>query len=392
MTDVNQRKTAAEIDGSSDPIETSLSKRQRKVHHTEDENDKEVAVNVGVSEIEHTATEFDSVLSTPTESSNTAGELQLFGRERGWTIVLEGAQNVGISVQKGKKVSEKPNLQTNTVTELLRNIKEAIALYKSLRSPELLEPEDIKREKERRLIAMIEQIYETVDGVSESGSGANKSQMIQDIYAYAIPSMVFLLEAAMKCRNDQYSQSSDVPALQEVIKIQDMILDLCQKARQWKAKPITDRPITGSTSQKIGPYMRDLRKAFGNELERRERSAQQQSYDQKLAESHRRQTQLRERQKALNARKAAEQRTRHMEELRRKPPPWRSHATIPSPYQNEAPMAQMMPPAPNSQIDLASEPAPWTPAENVELIMLLTRREIRYLPGRFWESCIGCLR
>ncbi|KAL8823355.1 MAG: hypothetical protein Q9191_005934 [Dirinaria sp. TL-2023a] len=319
-------------------------------------------------------------ISSPPANDNTVNELQLFGQKRGWNIILEGAQNVGVSVQKGKTVRDKPSLQTNTITELLRKIKEASTLYSQLGSSEVLEAENIRGEEEARLITLSDEIYETVDGLSESSSGSKKSQMIQDIYAYAIPNMVFFLRAALKCRNTQYSQGSDLAALREVIKIQDMILDLCQKARQWKAKPLTDRPITGSTSQKIGPYMRDLRKTFGEELERRERAVRQQSYDEAFAESHRRRDQLRERQKALNARKSAEQRIKQMEELRNRPSPWRSHT---QPMQNEAPMAQMMPPpAPDSQVQgLGNEAAQWTTAENLELITQLTRREIRYLPA-----------
>ena len=338
--------------------------------------------------------EIDSPSGTPTQTENTTDELQLFGRKRDWAMVLEGARTVGVSVQKGKTVSDKPDLVTQIVTDLVSKIQGAITLYKQLGSSEALEPEDIQSEEET-LTTAIDEIYEAVDALSEFNAGTTakkQSQTIQDIYAYAIPSLVFLLRAALTCRNHQFSQDDDIVALGEIIKIQDMIRELCLKARQWKAKPITDRPIMGSTSQKIGPYMRDLRKAFGDELERRERAIRQQSYNEAFAESHKRREERLSLAKQVNERNRAKQRVKIMEQYTRTP--WQSRVTVPQPMQNEAPMAQMMPPAPNTQIQgggSVTGPVEWTEAENMELITQLTHRDIRYLPRRLRQYCYRML-
>ena len=269
-------------------------------------------------------------------------------------------------------------------------IRDAMTLYKALEPSEVLETEDIRGENQARLVSLNDEIFEKVNDFDEEKE-AKKSETIQDIYTHIIPGLVMLLRSAMRCRSHQYSQESDIDALQEIVKLQDLIINLCEKARKWNAKPNTERPITGSTSQKILPYTKDMRKAFGNELERRERFQRQRSYDEAFAESHRRRQERLDSQKQLNARKRAEQRIRILDSLAQHPSPWRRKYDANQPIrnasqamQNEAPMAPMAPMSNDDQFQQSGPSMPsdqWTDAENLELITQLTRRDLRYFPG-----------
>ena len=321
----------------------------------------------------------DRMTRSPEPSESDAVQLELFGRERDWKVVLDGARTVGVSNLKGKTVKEKPTLETETVRGLVDSIKDTVTLYKQLDS--LLKSgssdEDVQNIEERLSVAN-QEILEDIENISEANAGSKKGEMIQDIYAHAIPTMVFGLKAAMECRKDQYSREDDITNLQEIIRNQDLLLHLCHEARQWKAKPLTDRPITNSTSQKIGPYLRDVRKAFQQELESRERAMRQQSNDDAIAQSHERRRERLERQKQLNARKRAEQRIKIMRNLEQNPTPYRSR-TQPSqafPGLSTFPRHQRSPSMTADQ---------WTAEQNLELVSQLMRQDIRYLPGR---SCL----
>ena len=75
----------------------------------------------------------------------------------------------------------------------------------------------------------------------------------------------------MQCRSRHYSQPEDIVNLEEVIEIQAAVIDMCEKARQWKAKPLTQRPIMRAVANKILPSLRHLKeRCFDLELERRQ--------------------------------------------------------------------------------------------------------------------------
>lgn len=325
---------------------------------------------------------------SPDLSESEANNLELFGRWRDWEIVLDGAKSVGVSNLKGKSVKEIPRLATNKITGLVDTIKDATSLYRQLDSQiETGMSDDDIQNIEERLANTNQEIFEEVEALSEEEAGNEQSEVIQDIYAHAMPNLVYWLKAALSCRTDQYSQEEDVVSLQEVIRLQDLILDLCLRARQWKAKPVTDRPITNSTAQKINPYLRDIRRAFGQELERRERAVRQQSNDHALARSHAQRRERLERQKMLNGLKKAEQRNKIITNLRQKPSPYRTGFVPSQPFQ--------VPVVPSSSYYPRTAPIPssqWTEEQDKELVYQLLRANTKYLPGRCTISTTRCLR
>ena len=321
-----------------------------------------------------------TVSADPSESD--VGAVVLFGQSRGWETVLNGARTVGVSYLKGKEVREKPGLATKVVKGLVDTIKDAVNLYRQLASQfqSGMSDEDIQMAEER-LASMNQEIFEGVQDLSEENAGNKKGEVIQDIYAHAIPNLIYWLKAAMKCRSEQYGQEDDILVLQEVIRLQDLILHLCQKARQWKTKPLTDRPITKSTSQEIGPYLRDIRKAFQQELERRERVFRQNANEDAIALSHERRRERLERQKQVNSRKKADQRTKIMRNLQQNPSPYRKRPAGSQPLLGVStyPFHQHTQPMAADQ---------WTTEQNLELVSQLMRADIGHLPGR----CSLCIQ
>ncbi len=314
---------------------------------------------------------------SPDLSESDAINLELFGRWRDWEIVLDGAKSVGVSNLKGKSVKEIPRLATNRIKGLVDTIKDATSLYRQLDSQvETGMSDDDIQNTEERLANTNQEIFEEVEVLSEEDAGNEQSEVIQDIYAHAMPNLIYWLKAALSCRSDQYSQEEDVISLQEVIRLQDLILDLCLKARQWKAKPVTDRPITNSTAQKINPYLRDIKRAFQQELERRERAVRQQSNDHALARSHAQRRERLERQKMLNGLKKAEQRNKIISNLRQKPSPYRT-GFVPSQH-----FAVPVVPSSSYYPRTASIPSSqWTEEQDKELVYQLMRANTKYLPG-----------
>lgn len=188
-------------------------------------------------------------------------EIELFGDDDRWAIVLDGARNVGMSKVKGIPVKEKPKLETTMIRNMVALVKEVKDMYKNLSQYQKTDY-DGRNGLNQQLIEGLGKIRREIERVSEEEAGDEKEEVIQDIYAHAIPHLVRLLEVALQCRTEEYSKPHDTEALQEVIALQDDILEICRKALWWKAKPLTSRPMIRFTSQKIYPYLRDVKGTF----------------------------------------------------------------------------------------------------------------------------------
>lgn len=319
---------------------------------------------------------------SPNPSDGNVAEIEVFGRHLAWEKMLTGAREVGVSKIKGKPHKEVPRLETNTVKGLVELIKDAISIYEQVHSRlESGITDDDLQYSEERLAAINQQVFEIAEDFSEESAGAKRGEMAQDIYAHAIPNMVYWLRAALRSRTEFYQHEDDITYLQEVIRMQDLLVITCEKVKQWKVKVPTDRPITNSTLQLIAPYLRDLRKAFQEQLEHRERLLRNQSNEDALAQSHQRRKERLERQKQLNQRKRADQRTKIMNSLRNNPTPYRKRPNAPNPSQAYPGVATFnYQPSPSMIIDS------WSTEQDTELINQLLRDNIKYLQGEFFLS------
>lgn len=220
------------------------------------------------------------------EDGDQGEVIELFDGERLWQNVLEGARTVGASTVKGKESLRRPKLVTDTIKGFVELVKDMKMLYEGIGSENLAKP-DLEAD-EQRLAAVTEDVGDFVDELSEARTSEHeRSLLIQDIYAHAIPAMVFMLKAALSCRSRRYSRPEDNERLDEVIRIQATIIQLCEKARRWKAIPVTKRPIKRAVANNILPPMRDLKERyFGREAVRRHTRTSREAQQRASEEAH----------------------------------------------------------------------------------------------------------
>ena len=197
------------------------------------------------------------------------GDFELFGVSEAWTSICKGARLVGTSKRGGRVVQDLPELITSEVSELVRTIQNVKRLYK--KASKISESDKAQSTKVEKLLAdKSAKLSSSINELKENGTDSWNSNVIQDIYAHAIRKAIAMLEQALSTRNGVYSKAEDIETIEEMIDLQTIVLQLCEKAQRWKAKPDTDRPIRNSVRQLIYPRLRHgLLPAFRRELANR---------------------------------------------------------------------------------------------------------------------------
>ena len=194
------------------------------------------------------------------DEENNQDSFDLLGFEMDWRKILKAARSVGGSELPENRM---PILQTKTIKVLIREVREARILYQT-------RPYDKPMDDLHELLITIEDRIKH-DSISEAKAFSKKSQMIRDIYACAIPALVFLLESALSFHALHPKGLRRYEALQDIVRLQEMIISLSMKAKIWKTKPYTDKPIIKPTTGTILPYTREMRKGFEIELREQKR-------------------------------------------------------------------------------------------------------------------------
>lgn len=202
-------------------------------------------------------------------------ELELFGQDEPWKTLLEGAHSVC-----GPKLplNHMPKLLTESIRDLIHDVREARLLYDQLFPFKGFDHDSLDALNEH-LRERLDAIEGQIRALSEKTAANKASEMIRDIYARAIPAMVFLLQSALVSRVYYVDRPYDLDTLNEIVnglieivRLQNLAILLCEKATNWKAKPIpTSRPIVRPTSRKIFPCLKDMRKAFSKSLAEHDR-------------------------------------------------------------------------------------------------------------------------
>lgn len=197
---------------------------------------------------------------TDDDEENDRSGFDLLGFEMDWEKILKAARSVG-----GSKLlkNRMPALHTDTIEVLISEVIEARILYQN-------RPYDKPTDELHELLIMIEDRIKD-DSISEAKAFSKKSQMVRDIYARAIPALVFLLESAFSFHALHPKGLRRYEALQDIVRLQNMIISLSMKAKLWKAKPHTDKPIIKPTKGTILPYTREMKKVFEMELKEQKR-------------------------------------------------------------------------------------------------------------------------
>lgn len=215
------------------------------------------------------------VIETHEEENEGEEELELFDQDVAWKTVLEGARSIC-----GPKLplNQMPKVFTRIMRNLIHDVREARVLY---------EEHLALRETDRDFLdGLNDHLEKSLDGIedqikrlSEKTAGTKSSEMIRDIFARAIPAMVFLLQSALASRTyhsvepcDLQTFNETVNGLREIVRLQKMAILLCEKATHWKAKPVsTSRPIVRPITWKIFPSLKHMREAFVKKLSEQER-------------------------------------------------------------------------------------------------------------------------
>lgn len=194
-------------------------------------------------------------LQTDDEDGNDQRSFDLLGCEVDWKKILKTAQSVG-----GSKLpkNQMPNLQTETIKALVSEVMKARILYQG-------RPYDEPMEDLNEILIAIEERVKH-DSISEAKAFNKKSQMIRDIYARAVPALVLLLESAISFHALHPKGLRRYEALQDIVRLQEVIICLSLKAKTWRARPNTDKPIIKPTKGTILPYTRGMKKVFETEL------------------------------------------------------------------------------------------------------------------------------
>ena len=220
--------------------------------------------SLGQDEIFH-----ERSLQTHNDDEDDQPVLDLLGQEDEWKKIFEAARSVG---RKKLRENRMPKLQTETIRTLVIDIKEARTLYERLspyKKVDQDQPDGLYEQLQRSLDAIEEQIEH--DDTSEAAAYIKRSKMIRDIYACAIPALVFLLDSSFSFHGLHSQGLRRFEALLEIVRLQEMIVLLCMKAKILKANPNTDKPIKKPTTSIIFPYTRGMKKIFKIELEQQKR-------------------------------------------------------------------------------------------------------------------------
>ena len=270
--------------GHRDVILTQIDEEEEEGGAEGEEDDSDVEDSAQVIESEEEEDEGDEE-GAEGEEENGKEKMEVFGQDRAWKAVLEGARSVC-----GSKLprNEMPKLLTKTMTNLVHEAKEARHLYEQLLTFDGADVDALEKLNDD-LKESLDTIEDQIRTLSEKTAATKSPEMIKDIFACGIPAMVFLLQSALASRVHHFDEPCDletlnesVTGLREIVRLQNMAISLCEKATGWKAKPVsTSKPIIKPTTRQMFPSLRDMRGAFSNNLreQNRKRKSKQNAVD-----------------------------------------------------------------------------------------------------------------
>ena len=206
------------------------------------------------------------------EEENEDQELELFGQDKAWKTVLDGARSV---CDPELPLNQMPKHLTRRLKDLIYAVSEARSSYEQLLLFKGLSHDGLDGLNDD-LTKSFDAIEDQIKNLSERNAAGKASKIIEHLFTCAIPAMVFLLQSALLSRvyhSDEpcalESLNEIVNGLSEIVRLQKMTILLCEKAKNWKAKP--DPSIKSPTTRKILPCLRAMREVFSNVLSEQDR-------------------------------------------------------------------------------------------------------------------------
>ena len=188
---------------------------------------------------------------------------ELLGQDGSWEKIWESARanrkNEQIDVEK----------LTSTMGELHDNIKKVQRLYKRIASNDG-NAHDAAHAK-HQLTECLEGIEDMINRLPREKPADNAREMVRDAYIDVIPEFIVLLSRAMERHVRKSSKSAyNLEGIMEVVRVQRLVLRLCDEVFAWNVKPVTDNPIIRNIKLKVYPCLKSMNKNFQVQLEAKE--------------------------------------------------------------------------------------------------------------------------
>ena len=256
----------------SNEVQSTPARRNRAVNGVRRDQSSDVEVSPA-NEGQAEDVEDDPDLEDPTEGSEIDGEeiedeeLELFGQDKAWTTVLDGARYV---CDPRLPLNQMPKRLIGGIKDLVYEVSEARSSYEQLLPFKRVRHDGLDRLNDD-LRKSFDEIEDQIKRLSESNAAGKAAEITEHLYTCAIPAMVFLLKSALASRVYHSKEpctleslNETVGGLSEIVRLQKMIIHLCEKAKSWKAQPASS--IKSPTTRKILPCLRDMRKVFSSVL------------------------------------------------------------------------------------------------------------------------------
>ncbi|KAI9718744.1 MAG: hypothetical protein M1812_003918 [Candelaria pacifica] len=215
--------------------------------------------------------------SSDGESNGTVSSMDvavegLFGQAENIITIRKALKRVGIQTNKDRLIKHKIKLRTMTIKKIVRLTTEAIELRREINAAGSGAPNDeyerLNMESRRR----VGEIQNDVHRINEEEIGDEREPMIKEIYAHGLPKLVlFLLE---QVRSHAHASHVETRLLKNDIKLINIILELNDKASNWKPRPDSQLTIVKPITNGVIPPLRSLRLAFYEELSKRRENAE----------------------------------------------------------------------------------------------------------------------
>ncbi|KAI9835921.1 MAG: hypothetical protein M1819_001819 [Sarea resinae] len=212
----------------------------------------------------------------------------LYGQRRNLKKALEALNEIGVQRVGERNIRHRIVLGTKTIEELVSSALDAEKTYQRLAE------QDPSAVSETALAESLLSVQEKLDDIEnvissfDEYAGDKKTEMIQDIFAHAIPGMVHLLLAAIGYHGKM--DHIDTTSLSEITKITDLICSLYERANHtrelWQVKLDSALHLINPSRQHVYPSIRSIRDVLNKELEKRSKDSRRKEEEQALQLSY----------------------------------------------------------------------------------------------------------
>ena len=210
---------------------------------------------------------------------------ECFGQYRNWLLIKDAAASIGIvETDKGPR-RKKARVRTTFGRDLFPVIRHLTSLYDELAKSSSEERWQALTQTSEGIEIAYRELRERIKRADTKSLKSEVAEFTSEVYQAFVPCLMYLLESAMIALSPIYVHNEENPSdtisldsLKRVAHLQSLILQLCNKAKSWRAAYVKERKIkdVGRTTKEILPILRDrLKPAFDREHTKREREVKE---------------------------------------------------------------------------------------------------------------------